>query len=239
MNELEKLIAEAEEITKIEKKRAIEYTGLSYNEKWVRKKGFANYIEYLNQLAQLNGFTNYTEYENWRAQQKGFNNSADYHQKLRFKNSIGTGLSMSESRSSAPYLGIFIAERLLPNIFENPKMMLHGNIGYDAICKNNYKIDVKSSTLNKSNFWSFHISKNKIADAFLCIAFDSRENLYVKYVWLIPGNEVIRKRKLNELKALTIHNTDYSKKAVARYELTDKTDEANNTCALFMSGVLR
>ena len=173
------------------------------------------------------------------AQQKGFANNAEYRQNLRFKKGIGTGLSMSESRNSASYLGIYVAERLLPKIFQEPRMMSHGNRGYDVICKNNYKIDVKSSVLRKANVWLFNINYNKIADAFICIAFDNRDDLNIQYIWLIPGNDVVRYKKLNEMKGLSIYDTEYGRASVTKYELVDKLDDANDICILYKTGFLR
>ena len=241
MNELEikKLTEESEKITEIERAQVAEYAKLSYLEKLARREGFVNCKDYKTWLAQQKGFTGREEYETMLAQKKGFANRAEYNQDKRFKRGIGTGLSMVESRNSALYLGIYIAERLLPKIFQEPKMMPHGNKGYDAICKNNYKIDVKSSVLSKSNFWSFHIGQNKIADAFICIAFDNRDDLNLQHIWLIPGKDIIQCKKLNEKKRLNIHDTEYGRASVTKYELVDKLDDANDICILYKTGFLR
>lgn len=67
--------------------------------------------------------------------------------------------------------------------------MRMGNPGYDFVCSRGYKIDVKSSTLHDER-WQFDIKQNKIADFFLCMAFDTREDLKPMHLWLIPGNTV-------------------------------------------------
>jgi len=221
-DEIDEIIEEAVRLANVERAEAAEYDKLSYLEKLARKKGFTNDLEY----------------RNWLAQQRGFVNNAEYKQNWNFKKGKGTGLTMNESKNSAQYLGIFIAERLLPKIFDEPKMMPHGNSGYDAICKNNYKIDVKSS-IRKDNHWLFHIRNNKIADAFLCIGFSNRDDLDVKHIWLFPGNEIVRKCPLNELKGLSICDTGYSLSRVAQYELTNKVADANNVCILFKKGDLK
>lgn len=97
---------------------------------------------------------------------------------------------MSENKYCGIYLGCFVAERLLYRVFKNVKQMPHGNIGYDFICGKNYKIDVKSSCRTKQNYWGFNIRHNKIADFFLCIAFDDREKLNPLHMWLIPSDDV-------------------------------------------------
>ena len=87
------------------------------------------------------------------------------------------------------YLGVYIAERILSYIYLNVERMSYSNHGYDFICGNGYKIDVKSACERKNRHgWGFIIKKNTIADYFLCIAFDNRENLNPQHIWLIPGN---------------------------------------------------
>ena len=99
---------------------------------------------------------------------------------------------MSKNRSCALFLGCYIAERLLSNIFKNVKRMPNNNQGYDFICSNNYLIDVKSSCthllLSGNKSWRFNINYNTVADYFLCIAIDNRNNLNPLHLWLIPGN---------------------------------------------------
>ena len=192
---------------------------------------------YENQRVQLNGFINRSDYNDFLAQKRGFKNDSEYRSQVRYEK--GIGLTMSLNNKCSSYLGVFIAERLLPDIFDNPIMMPHSNEGYDAICKSGYKIDVKSSVLYKDNLWKFAIKYNKKADAFLCIAFDNRVNLQAQHIWLIPGNEIIRKRKLNELTSLGVYNTEFSKAGVIKYELTGKINEANEVCTMFKNGVLK
>lgn len=99
-----------------------------------------------------------------------------------------------KNTSCSMHLGCYIAERLLSKVFKSVKRMPITNQGYDFLCKRGMKIDVKSACLrydgkNKTR-WNFHIRKNKIADYFLCIAFDNRTNLNPIHLWLIPGNDV-------------------------------------------------
>lgn len=83
-------------------------------------------------------------------------------------------------------------EVILMNMFKKVEKMPTNNIGYDFLCGNGYKIDAKSSCLDKtrSNTWTFCIERNKTADFFLCLALDNREDLNPLHVWLIPGNTV-------------------------------------------------
>ena len=103
------------------------------------------------------------------------------------------------NRYCANFLGIHIAEQILSKIFKNIERMPNCNIGFDLLCGLNYKIDVKSSCFQKRkpNRWQFGIKQNKIADYFLCLAFDNRNDLNPLHIWLIPGNII------NHLHSLT------------------------------------
>ena len=118
------------------------------------------------------------------------------------------GLSMSENKDCSMFLGVHVAERVLSYIFNDVDIMPIGNPGYDFICNKGKKIDVKSSCLRntaKTPFWSFHIEYNKIADHFLCLAFDNRDNLNPIHIWLLPGN------KFNHLSAAVISKNTIKK----------------------------
>jgi hypothetical protein len=102
---------------------------------------------------------------------------------------------MSENRACASFLGVHVAERVLSHIFKDVTRMHYGNPGYDFICRHGYKVDVKSScrrthSENRADNWMFSINKNRVADYFLCLAFDSRESLNPEHVWLIPADNI-------------------------------------------------
>ena len=121
-----------------------------------------------------------------------------------------------ENKDCSNYLGRHIAERILSKYFEDVKHMPYHNHGYDFICKKGYKIDVKSSCLhhpkNSNVRWYFDINRNKVADYFLCLGFDSREDLNPMRLWLIPGN------KVNEKIGLIITNSERSLNTWKEYE---------------------
>ena len=127
------------------------------------------------------------------------------------RNNLKNGvLPMSENKDCASYLGVYVAETLLKNIFKDVVMMPYGNPGYDFICNRDKLIDSKSACINVNGGWEFKIYLNKIADFFVCTAFDNREDLNVLHVWMIPGSEV------NHLKSVricpsTIHKWDQYK----------------------------
>jgi hypothetical protein len=92
------------------------------------------------------------------------------------------------------FLGVHVAEKVLSYVFDNVVRQPVTNPGFDFICNKGKKIDVKSSCLIYQNHrtpcWNFHIDKNKIADYFLCIAFDNRKNLTPLHLWLLPADKL-------------------------------------------------
>jgi hypothetical protein len=125
-------------------------------------------------------------------------NNADRRRELNRKYSYESGRNrgpMNENKTCSSFLGVHVAERVLSYVFKNVTRMPNNNPGYDFICNNGYKIDVKSACLQKdknwnSSQWKFHIEKNKIADYFALLAFDNREDLNPVHWWLVPGNVV-------------------------------------------------
>lgn len=111
---------------------------------------------------------------------------------------------MSENKDCAAYLGVYVAERVLCHVFKDVERMPNNNRGFDFICNKGKKIDVKSSSLHISMpppSWYFSIKHNKIADYFLCLAFDDRKNLNPLYMWLFPDHLV------NNLSGVSIYPT--------------------------------
>jgi len=111
----------------------------------------------------------------------------------------------NENRRCGMYLGVHIAERVLSHVFKNVERMPINNPGYDVICNHKKKIDIKSSCQRGGGGWSFGIRNNIIADYFLCLAFDNREDLNPLHVWLIPGC------KISHLKGLSINQGTINK----------------------------
>lgn len=67
------------------------------------------------------------------------------------------------------------------------------NKGFDFICSRGKLIDVKSACIEyrtgRSDSWGFQIKNNKIADYFLCLAFDNRDNITPMHMWLLPAEK--------------------------------------------------
>jgi len=135
--------------------------------------------------------------------------------------------SMTINKKCPMFLGCHVAERVLSHVFKNVERMKSGNKGYDFICNKGFKIDVKSACLNKRNKYCFIINRNKIADYFLLIGFDNRNDLNPQHIWLIKGNLVDEIKCLNNL---CISNTEKGRCQFNEYELNDKLKETIVCC---------
>jgi hypothetical protein len=140
-------------------------------------------------------------------------------------------LPMNENKKCSSYLGVFIAERILSKYFNGIKRAENNTSGYDFICKNGYKIDVKSSCLyNRKSTndiryprWDFCIKSNKIADYFLLIAFDNRKYLNPLHLWLVPGEYI------NNKGTITLQNCKVTLDKWSKFEKSlDKVMECCN-----------
>ena len=132
--------------------------------------------------------------------------------------------SMKKNKYCSLFLGCHVAERVLSHIYKDVERMKINNKGYDFICNKGKKIDVKASCLRKNNTYSFGLNCNKIADYFLLIGFDDRENLNPQHIWLINGVLV------NEVKQLVITNSKFGLSQLTDYELIDKVKDVIDCC---------
>lgn len=103
-------------------------------------------------------------------------------------------LPMDKNRECSSFLGVYVAERVLSHVFKNVNKMPMNNPGYDFVCSRGQMVDVKCSCKHhiKTHIyrWTFNIRKNQIADYFLFLAFDNREDLNPLHIWLIPGDRI-------------------------------------------------
>lgn len=124
---------------------------------------------------------------------------------------IDKNRGMVMNKDCGSFLGCYVAEQVLSKIFKNVKIMPYANSGYDFICNRNLKIDVKSAaTGDRNSGWFFNIEWNKIADYFLLLAFNNRNDLIPEHLWLIPGEDI------NHRKGISISKSTISK--WAKYE---------------------
>lgn len=210
-----------------------------YRDIKAKNKGYENNNEYQNKLLKDRGYENAVDYRNEQVKKKGYIDWNEYNRKMRYER--GRCLPTSENKDCSLYLGVYIAERILPLLFENVEKMPDGNPGFDFICGNGYKIDVKSACLSRDREWVFIINKNKIADYFFMVAFDDREKLGVIHIWLIKGDSVIEKTNtyqseefiFNEKYAVVISKGNRSLKRWKKHEKTDLLEKAQKICNEF------
>lgn len=183
-----------------------------------------------NDLARDKGYKDNLEYlrknrDNW-AKNRGYENDAE-RQRERDWNK-GKTSPMSENDDCASHLGVFIgeniAEPILIEIFGYiEKRMYYSNSGYDYIVNGGYKIDVKTSKLhNKEYRWVFDIYHNHIADYFLLLAFDNRNDKNLIHVLLIKGDNIIRDRKFNMRSSFPVKNDPKYMDDLYEYDFIDK-----------------
>lgn len=169
---------------------------------------------YWDNLAKSCGYKNYTEFiDDWIKKKKEL-----------YKRKKEKEYSGSKNKQCSLYLGVYVAENLLKKIFNDVKRAKFQH-GYDFICGNVYKIDVKSSCKSRYLYnkerWQFNIKSNKECDYFLMIGFDDRKTFNIEHVWLIAGNELVNNIKVNERDTIVIINTDKNLEKYKKYELID------------------
>lgn len=109
---------------------------------------------------------------------------------------------MTDNHLCSAYLGCYRAENFVFSYYNISDIMPYGFHGYDCICNNKYKLEIKSSTVyhrtpNGYN-WQFAIRKNKIADYFILVAYDDNDSLSKpSHMWEIPANLVNMKTCLS------------------------------------------
>ncbi len=198
----------------------------------VQKMGFKDIKDYRRNLYIIKGFKSQKEYEDYLAKKIGFD---DKKERNRFWHYDNGSIPMSENIDSGQYLGIEMAERrvarmLLPIVLEKiEKEMPYGNPGFDFICHNNQKIDIKSTTLNGLNKLSFHIRWNNIPEYFMLVGFNNREELNIIGIWMIKKGERLRynrssssKLELYKREGLSIKFDEKYLKPFRKYEITNK-----------------
>ncbi len=144
--------------------------------------------------------------------------------------------SMKTNKNCAQFLGCHVAERVLSHVFKDVKRMPYNNKGYDFVCNKGFKIEVKSSCLNKNNRYTFQNLNNKTANYFLLITFDNRKDLNPQHIWLIKSDEILNNYKeINKYKTLILTNTEIYLSKYSKYELTDKLKETIECCSTLKS----
>lgn len=179
------------------------------------------------------------KYRNELVRKKGFNDINEY-QRDRFHDR-GIYFPMSENEDCSAYLGVYIAEKILLEIFKDIKIMPYGHPGYDFICKG-YKVDCKISCLAIRNGWigwEFEIDYNRLPDYFILVAFNNREEFGLMHLWLIRKNEIIRGKKFYRRKTFRVTDKTRYLLEIKRYELTDKLEHLREYCHKLRDDMLK
>lgn len=145
---------------------------------------------------------------------------------LEYIHRAGICSPMHEDKECSAYLGVYVAENVLSNIFYDVTRMPYGTPGYDFICNRGKKIDVKGSCRRShekaSDNWVFNIRNNIQCDYFLLIAFDNRKTLNPEHLWLIPGSDI------NHLTGASVSETTVCKWDKYKVERIEQLIEACN-----------
>ena len=143
---------------------------------------------------------------------------------------VGEDKPASSTHARNVYLGITIGEEIASRYFKNPVKAPYGTPGYDLVCQNGFKIDVKLATIGKNGSWTFGI-KNRTGtkpDYYLFLAMESIETMNIQHIWLIPSNAIIGQRELSGRTSFGISPTTVHK--LAKYEKPiDRIDCICNT----------
>ncbi len=186
-----------------------------YRELFAKKRKFGSYKEYRDHLARLMGYNRRSERDkDWRY------------------DTLRSG-SMIENEECASYFGVYIAERYVRELFEDPIPMPINNPGFDWICKKGFKIGHKARCLEEctgSIRWIFDIKYNNMADYFILSGWKDRTSLKPMYVWMIDRNEIIRGRKFWRIERFNITYKQEYLLEFKKYELPDKLEKLKDIC---------
>lgn len=131
---------------------------------------------------------------------------SEAHRKEKIPLTNNQDIKIPKNKNCGNYLGA-IAENLLIRTYKNVIRMPNGNHGFDFYCGDGYRIDSKSSATGYQGFWQFGIRKNKVADYFLCVAFESRNDITPTHLWLIPG-DVVNRLVILKIRKSNLHKWD-------------------------------
>lgn len=173
------------------------------------------------------------EYKNKCAQRRGFRCYNECQQEWRHNK--GIQLPIFENKDCSSYLGVYIIERkvakyVLPIIISDiEKEMPYGNHGYDFVCKEDIKVEVKARCLclkNDSYVLDYNISYNNIADYFMLVAIDNRVDINILHIWLIKKDDIIRGEKFYNRNSISITNKNRYLLPFKIYDHIDRLDRS-------------
>lgn len=164
------------------------------------------------------GFDTDKEYKDFLAERRGYDDNADFQREWKYD--TGRQSSRSKNANCPAYTGIYVGEEILARqilsmIFEEYRIMVSNNYGFDFICKNprkeflnryptfkfdhgkGYHIDIKTVNLeHRKDGWvgyHFGINHNNKPDYFLLIGLcHYMDKIDILHIWLFKKDEIIR-----------------------------------------------
>lgn len=131
-------------------------TGNQYIQRLIKEEKLPNPTDIERKIrakmAKNAGFDNVSRYNHMMhektAKNAGFNSTSEYgrEQMRNWRWDNGT-VPMSENEECASYFGVYIAERYVRELFEDPIPMPVNNPGFDWICKKGKRIQNKARCL--------------------------------------------------------------------------------------------
>lgn len=177
------------------------------------------------------------------AKNKGFETTADYFRSTLY----GRGVSSphSENKECTRYFGDYIEREYVMRIFENVVPLKkelyskHLRRPYDYECKNGFKLKhvascIRIDSSHEIPYWGFLIKRNNIPDYWVLSAWDDRESLNPKYVWIIRGDEIfvtqVSRKPFYDRESLTVYATKKSIERMSKYDATSRLEQLKDIC---------
>lgn len=176
-------------------------------------------------IAKAHGFESIKEYNDNLAQKNGFKDMNEYKKKWSYDKGIRGKRYMNED--SEQYFGCVmgeerIADPILTEIFgEILEKLPYNNPGYDRIVKGGHKIEIKTAFVI-DNCFKYFIDYNRIANYFLLLALDNREDKNILHIWLFKRNDKVRERIFYQFQCFKIQNLPSCIEEFGKYDLVGK-----------------
>jgi len=125
----------------------------------------------------------------------------------KWRHETGKTEPLCVNKSCSSYLGVYIANKIMKDLYPESEKMPYGNPGYDHVLKNGDKIRVCTSTFHKTkrrNFWGFHTKQKTTADYFIFMAFKDRNSDDPLHIWKIPNFGTIQDQQLVSIAESTL-----------------------------------
>lgn len=191
------------------------------------------------------------------AKKQGFETTAQYNRSIIWSGSTirGKVLPESENTECPRYFGEYIEREYVSKIFVNPIPISyspgwHEGKPYDYECQNGFKIKhvaactsvsiykISNYTNDPIPYYVFNIRRNNVPDYWVLTAWDNRESLEPKYVWIIKGNETFRTqysyregdKPFWDRASWTVYATRKGIDRMSKYEAAGRLEQLKDIC---------